>query len=67
MLRANNDIRTALEKSGVKQWELAEKLGYNDSWFCVKMRKELTEREKLKCFSCIQEIAEEHEKRGEAI
>ena len=58
---ANKDIREALEKFGVKQWELAEKAGYSQSWFCALMRKELPEGYKLELFTLIQKIAEEKE------
>jgi hypothetical protein len=57
----NQDIREALEKSSVKQWELAEKVGYTPSWFSVKMRHEFTSEEKLKMFDCIQQILDERE------
>lgn len=57
----NKDIREALQKSGVKYWELAEKLGICQSWLSVKLRKELTSDEKMKCFTAIQEIIQERE------
>ena len=62
MERANNDVKEALKKSGVRQWELAIKCGYSASHFVTKLRQELPEDEKLKMFSLIEEIAEE--KRG---
>lgn len=57
----NQDIREALRKSGVKYWELAEKLGICQSWLSVRLRKELTSDEKMKCFNAIQEIIQERE------
>lgn len=56
---ANKDIREALKISGVRQWELADKMGYSCAWFSIKMRKELSQEEKEKCFALIQKIAEE--------
>ena len=56
---ANKDIREALKKSGVKQWELADKYGMDNTRFCVKLRHELSSDEKLKLFALIQEIVDE--------
>lgn len=56
---ANKDIREALEKSGVKYWELAEKLGISQCWLSVKLRMEFTSEEKYKVFTLIQEIVDE--------
>ena len=55
----NIEIREALSKSGVKQWELAEKCGFSASWFTVKMRKEFSEEEKNKMLSLIKQMYEE--------
>lgn len=59
MEKANKDIREALVKSGVRQWELAEKYGLSNTHFCAKLRKELTSEEKYKLFTIIQEIVDE--------
>ncbi len=61
MKRANQDIRIMLDSSGVKQWELAKRLGYSDCWFSVKMRSEFSEEDKLHMFGVISEIAGEKE------
>ena len=58
MEKANKDIREALKKSGVKQWELADKYDMDNTRFCVKLRHELSSDEKLKLFTLIQEIAD---------
>ena len=58
---SNCDIREALRKSGVKQWELAERYGLSASWFTVKLRKELSSEEKYKLFTLIQQIVDERE------
>lgn len=55
----NKDIREALEKSGVKYWELAEKMGISQCWLSVKLRKEFTSEEKYKVFTLIQDIIKE--------
>lgn len=54
---ANQDIRKALEESGIKQWELAERMGYSPSHFSTKMRHEFSSEEKLRCLSVIEEMA----------
>lgn len=59
---ANQDIREALIKSGVKHWELAEKVGVSPSCLSVKLRHELSSEEKYKLFSLIQEIVDERGK-----
>ena len=59
MGKANQDIRTALQKSGVKQWELAERYGKSETSFCAKLRHELPGEEKLKLFTLIQQITDE--------
>ena len=59
MEKANNDIREALKKSGVKQWELADKLGVANTRLCEKLRHELSGEEKCRIFNLIVEILEE--------
>lgn len=55
MKRANEDIRRAIAASGLKHWEVAEKLNLSDSGFCKKLRKELTEEEKVRITEIIKE------------
>ena len=59
MEKANKDIREALQKSGVKQWELAEKVGLSPNYFVTKLRRELSGEEKCRMFNFIAEILEE--------
>lgn len=61
MERANKDIKEALQKYNVRQWELADKIGYSHNYFCLKLRHELTSEEKLKMFDFIEQIAKERE------
>ena len=56
---ANQDIREALKKSGVKQWELADKCIITNTRLCEKLRHELSSDVKLKLFALIQEIVDE--------
>ena len=42
----NHDIRDAAKKSGIKLWQIAEKLGIWDATLSKKLRKELPQEEK---------------------
>ncbi len=42
----NVDIREETKAAGIKLWEIADRLGYSDSTFSRKLRKELTDAEK---------------------
>ena len=57
----NMDIRLAAASSGVKLWQIADALGMTDGNFSRKLRKELSEEEREKILSIIQEISEQNE------
>ncbi len=57
----NHDIRDAAKKSGIKLWQIAEKLGIWDATLSKKLRKELPQEEKEKIFGIIAELAKEAE------
>ena len=57
MKQKNMDIRLAAAGSGVKLWQIAEALGVTDSTLSRKLRQELSEKEKEKVLSIIQEIS----------
>ena len=61
MRKANQDIRDALKISGVKLWELAEKVGLSPNYFSTKLRRELDDDDKKKLFIIIQSIVDERE------
>lgn len=52
----NLDIRQAVKDSGVKLWQIADKLGINDGNFSRKLRHELADEEKEKIFGIINEL-----------
>ena len=58
-MKANMEIRKTAQRSGVLHCEIADKLGISESWFCKKLRKELSEEEKMKIIRIIGEIASE--------
>lgn len=45
---SNTDVRTEIKAAGIKLWQIADCLGYTDSTFSRKLRKELSEEEKSK-------------------
>lgn len=53
----NRDIRLAAGGAGIKQWQIAEKLGIQDTTLSKKLRKELPQEEKEKIFGIIAELA----------
>ena len=57
----NQDIRGAAKKSGIKLWQIAEKLGIWDATLSRKLRKELPQEEKEKIIGIIAELAKEAE------
>ena len=57
---ANNDIKTQAKKSGVYLWQIADKLGIADTRFSVKLRRELSSKEKEKIFRIIEELRGEN-------
>lgn len=56
----NLDIRKVAEQSNVKLWQIADYLGKTDGNFSRMLRKELTEAEKQKIFTIIEELAVEN-------
>lgn len=54
----NKDIREKAKQMNIKLWQIADRLGMCDSYFSKKLRKELTQSEKRKIFSIIDELVE---------
>lgn len=59
MYTTNIEIKTSAKKAGVFLYEVAEKMGMNDSAFSRKLRKELTIDEKGKVMRAIHDLAEQ--------
>lgn len=55
----NREIKNAAKSAGVYHWEIAEKLGIQDSAFSRKLRKELPDQEKQAILQIIQDLAAE--------
>lgn len=49
----NVELRTYAMSKGVKQWQIAEKLGVSESVLCRKLRHELSEDDKSKIYQAI--------------
>lgn len=52
----NLDIRGKAAANGLRLWQIAAALGIDDSSFSRKLRKELTDEEKQRIFSTIDEL-----------
>lgn len=61
-MKANSDIRNALDCAGMKQWELAKALGVGESTLVRHLRDELPQEEKN---SLLEVIQKNSKKRGE--
>lgn len=55
----NSEIRAFAKNNGVKLWEIADKLGIQDSAFSRKLRRELSPEEKEKVLAIIDRLATE--------
>lgn len=53
---ANTDIRDMAKKANVKLWQIAIELGLSDTAFSKKLRKELSNKEKLEIMSIIEKL-----------
>lgn len=53
---ANEAIREKAKKSGVRLWEVAEKIGVADSTFCRQLRRELPEARQQLILHAIDEL-----------
>lgn len=54
----NQDIRLEAAGAGIRLWQIAEKLGYNDCYFSRKLRHELSTDEKSKIRFIISQFKE---------
>lgn len=60
-MRANEDIRAACKKAGVRQWEVAEAIGRNEYWLTKHMRRELPGDLKEQILEAITRLSKEKE------
>lgn len=55
----NKDIRDYARIKDVRMWQIASRLGINDSTLCRKLRSELPEENKSRIIAIIDELAAE--------
>ena len=58
MAKANMELRLYAMGKGVRMWQIAEKFGISEAYFCKKMRNELEQEEADKFRKFVDEIAE---------
>ena len=51
--RTNLEIREAITKSGLTQWEVARRLGIGETTFCRMLRTELSDAKKKEVLNAI--------------
>ena len=61
MTQTNQNIRKAAAEAGVKLWQIADKLGYTDSYFSRLLRKELPEDKQAQIMQIIADLEQEAE------
>lgn len=57
----NEELRNMIKSSGIRMWEIAEKLSINDGNFSRRLRKELSQEEKAKIIIIVDELKKEKE------
>lgn len=57
-MRLNDDIRQAAQSTGVRLWQIAEKLGLSDGNFSRRLRRELLGEEKTRIMGIIEQLKE---------
>lgn len=53
----NDKIRAAAKESGVRHWEIAERLEMDEGTFCRKLRRELPEEDQRRILKIIKELS----------
>jgi len=56
-IAANTEIRATAKRSGVKLWQVAERIGMSDAAFSRKLRHELTDKERERVMEAISQVA----------
>ena len=57
----NTEIKQAIKKSRFKQYEIANKIGFSETYFCKKLRYELSTEEKERILHAIEILKKENE------
>lgn len=59
MVKANMKIRTALLESGIRFYEVAQKMGYSESYFSRLMRTEFSDADRDRVLAAIRDLRSE--------
>ena len=59
MAQPNQTIRRTAAAAGVKLWQIADRMGYTDSYFSRLLRKELPEEKQAEILQIISELEKE--------
>ena len=59
MTQANKEFRMRVKKSGIKLWQIADKLSIHESQFSRLLRKELSGEMRERAFEAIDELSKE--------
>lgn len=59
MAQTNQTIRRTAAGAGVKLWQIADRMGYTDSYFSRLLRKELPEEKQAEALRIIAELEQE--------
>lgn len=62
VIMTNAEIRSTAKKAGVRQWQIAEKLGISEFTLIRRMRHDLTQEQQKEILNAIIDIAEEAKK-----
>lgn len=58
-MKMNCDIRAAMARSDLRQYQIVAALGISESRYSSKLRKELPDEEKSKIFEVIEQLSRE--------
>ncbi|TJZ40066.1 hypothetical protein FA002_00405 [Priestia megaterium] len=58
MIKRNQDLRTAIKKTGIYNWQIAEYLKVHENTFLRLLRKNLSENERKEIFTIIELLSE---------
>ena len=61
MKKSNETIKREIRYAGVRQWEVAEKIGIGEDRFSKMLRRELTKEQAARVYAAIEEIKKERE------
>ena len=59
MAQPNQTIRRTAAAAGVRLWQIADRMGYTDSYFSRLLRKELPEEKQAEALRIIAELEQE--------